>query len=165
MIAIRDRVHEELRGKTSDLVEVRKESFKQVLRDVGRPNDALGLHLTEVYLEYRWANADLFEDVRPTMEPLAPKYLLGMLSNGNSYPEQIGLGDLVSFGVYAQDHGGIEKPDPRVFHIAVEEAGCLPHELLHVGDSLETDVAGAKADGDVKPDFKISTLTELLEIL
>ena len=180
MIAIRDRVHEELRGKTSDLVEIRKESFKQMLRDVGRPNDALGLHLGELYLKHRWANAERFEDVRPTMEALAPKYVLGMLSNGNSYPDQIGLGDLVSFAVYAQDHGGIEKPDTRLFEVALERAGCSAEELLHVGGSLETDVMGATRAGvksvwlnrnghgacpDIAAVAEIASLRELLEIL
>ena len=55
--------------------------------------------------------------------------------------------DLIDFGVYAQDHGGLEKPDPRIFHIAVEQAGCSPEEIVHVGDSLEKDVAGARTAG------------------
>ena len=45
---------------------------------------------------------------------------------------------------------GVEKPDPRLFEIALREAGCEPHELLHVGDSPESDVAGA-LNADVEP--------------
>jgi putative hydrolase of the HAD superfamily len=180
MIAIRDRVHEGLRGKTSDLIEIRNEGFKQALRDAGRPDDALAMHLTNVYVKHRWAGMELFADVRPTLKVLARKYALGMLSNGAMSPEDFGLEVLIDFSVSAQDHGGVEKPDPRLFQIALEEAGCSAIELVHVGDSLETDVSGAasagvisvwlnrsgaQADREIEPDFEISTLTELLKIL
>ena len=56
----------------------------------------------------------------------------------------------MSFEVFSQDHGGVEKPAPRLFEIALREAGCEPHELLHVGDSPKSDVAGA-LNADVEP--------------
>ena len=43
----------------------------------------------------------------------------------------------------AQKHG-IEKPDPRLFEIAMKEAGCTKKDLLHIGDSLRNNVAGAR---------------------
>ena len=60
-------------------------------------------------------------------------------------PSELNIGSLISFEVFSQDNLGIEKPDPRIFEIAFHEAGCEPCELLHVGDSLESDVAGAKS--------------------
>jgi putative hydrolase of the HAD superfamily len=41
------------------------------------------------------------------------------------------------------------KPDPVIFLSVCTQAGCKPTELLHVGDSLETDVAGANNVGAV----------------
>lgn len=35
------------------------------------------------------------------------------------------------------------KPDPRIFEQALEAMGAQPDEVLHVGDSLHSDVAGA----------------------
>ena len=147
MIAIRDRVRDDLRGKVTDLYEIRRRSFIRVLAEAGRTDSALADRLNEVYFEHRSANMTLFDDVRPTLEALAPRYKLGIVSNGNSYAEHFGLEDLISFSVYAPDHGGIEKPDPRIFRIALELAGCTPHEMAHVGDSLEADVAGARQAG------------------
>ena len=49
---------------------------------------------------------------------------------------------MFQFVVFSQDCG-VEKPDPTIFHIAAEKAGCSQHELLHVGDSLENDIGGA----------------------
>jgi putative hydrolase of the HAD superfamily len=42
---------------------------------------------------------------------------------------------------------GIEKPDPGIFRIALEQAGVAPHEAVHIGDILEIDVVGARAAG------------------
>lgn len=42
---------------------------------------------------------------------------------------------------------GAAKPDPAVFHAALELAGCEPAEALHVGDSPEGDVEGARSVG------------------
>ena len=42
---------------------------------------------------------------------------------------------------------GAAKPDARIFRAALSAAGCAPAEALHVGDSPELDVAGARAAG------------------
>ena len=177
---IRDRVHEELRGKVTDLNVIRRQGFKQALSDVGRPNDELGSHLCDVYMWHRDAGRKPFPDVPPTFRELGQRFTLGLVSNGNCHAGALGLGDLVTFEVFAQDHGGIEKPDPRLFQIALETAGCTARELLHVGDSVENDVAGARkagirsvwvnrnggqASGSARPDLEISTLRQLLRIL
>lgn len=42
---------------------------------------------------------------------------------------------------------GVEKPDPRLFHIALAEAGFKPDETLHVGDDPVDDIQGAQSAG------------------
>jgi putative hydrolase of the HAD superfamily len=42
---------------------------------------------------------------------------------------------------------GAAKPDPAVFHAALELARCEPDEAFHVGDSPDSDVEGARAAG------------------
>jgi HAD superfamily hydrolase (TIGR01549 family) len=42
---------------------------------------------------------------------------------------------------------GIEKPDPRLFRIALERAGADPATTLHAGDLYQIDVLGARAAG------------------
>jgi putative hydrolase of the HAD superfamily len=179
IIEVRDRVHDELRGRVTDLATVRRESFRAMLRDSGRPDDALASHLGDVYFRHRDLTSKPYDDVLPTLMALRGGYALGIISNGNMYPAGLGLEGFVDFAVFAQDHGGIEKPDPRMFRIALKEAGCTPHELVHVGDSLENDVAGAAGaavrsiwlnrNGEsrtgVRPDVEISSLRELAEML
>jgi putative hydrolase of the HAD superfamily len=44
---------------------------------------------------------------------------------------------------------GVEKPDPRIFEIALRTAGTTREHVVHVGDMLSTDIAGAHAAGIV----------------
>ena len=95
-------------------------------------------------------------------------------------PERLGLEKFFDFLVMSVEHGGIEKPDPRIFEIAVQEANCEPDELLHVGDHIEYDVRGANDAGvrsvwlnrtgesptkGVKPDLEVTSLRELTDAL
>ena len=50
-------------------------------------------------------------------------------------------------GVVASAVAGARKPDPAIFAAALELAGCGPDEALHVGDTVEEDVQGARAAG------------------
>ncbi len=67
-----------------------------------------------------------------------------------------------------------------MFLTACKKAGCAPGELMHVGDSLESDVAGAnevgafsiwlnrvakKNDSSIIPDHEIRSLAELASIV
>lgn len=42
---------------------------------------------------------------------------------------------------------GVAKPDPAIFHLALEALGTHPARTLHVGDTPAADVAGARAAG------------------
>ncbi len=55
----------------------------------------------------------------------------------------IGLFDSVT---YSQE-AGAEKPDRRIFDLAVRRAKCDPTGILHVGDTWEADYLGAKQAG------------------
>ena len=179
LVEVRDRVHDELRGVVVNLNELRVEGFRRALSEAGRPNELLATHLCGLYFEHRDAGRSPFRDVFPTLQALHPRYTLGVLSNGNTYPPDLGLDGLFEFTVVSQDHGGIEKPDPRIFEIALEKAGCSPEELIHVGDSLENDIVGAKKAGvksvwlnrnghespDIRVDSEMPSLRQLADVL
>ena len=178
MVTIRNEVAEELKGKVTNLENVRYEAFRRTLI-IGRPNDILALHLNQLYLKHRLEDIELYADVLPTLETLKQKYSLGLLSNGNSYPERCGLDGIFQFVVFSQDYG-FEKPDARIFQIVLEKARCSNEELLHVGDSIKNDFNGAK-DANIQSlwlnrndkkkqsnsnfDYEIRSLKELLNIL
>jgi putative hydrolase of the HAD superfamily len=47
-------------------------------------------------------------------------------------------------------HVGVEKPDARIFHMALEIVGVPAERAIHVGDSVRFDVVGARNAG-VRP--------------
>lgn len=51
--------------------------------------------------------------------------------------------DITLFG----DEIGVQKPDKEVFEILADQANCKINEILHVGDSLINDFAGALIAG------------------
>jgi putative hydrolase of the HAD superfamily len=58
----------------------------------------------------------------------------------------VGLLELLD-GVACSAVAGARKPSREVFTAALALAGAAPREAVHVGDSLEADVAGARAAG------------------
>jgi len=57
-----------------------------------------------------------------------------------------GLAELLD-GAVSSAVVGEAKPSPAVFRAALEIAGASPAQALHVGDSVDKDVAGARAAG------------------
>jgi len=60
--------------------------------------------------------------------------------------ELVGLAPLLH-GVVTSAAIGARKPSPAIFEHALALAGAAPGQAIHVGDSLEEDVAGARACG------------------
>jgi putative hydrolase of the HAD superfamily len=58
----------------------------------------------------------------------------------------LGLAGLLT-GAVSSAEAGAAKPDPAIFARALEVAGVGPEAALHAGDSVEADVAGARAAG------------------
>ena len=73
-----------------------------------------------------------------------------MISNFEAWLDRL-LGELgvrSSFAVRViSGIEGIEKPDPRIFELAMERAGVEPERSVYVGDNPEFDVDPALAVG------------------
>jgi putative hydrolase of the HAD superfamily len=94
---------------------------------------------------------DAFADAAAALRALRAGGLrLVVASNWDcSLPEVLsdaGLLDLVD-AVVPSAVAGAAKPDERLFAAALEAAGCEPGEAIHVGDSIDNDLAGATAAG------------------
>ena len=179
MIAIRSQVEEEVKGEVWNHEEIRLLAFERTLQSIGSSDRDMAAHLNALYLKHRFEDIELYPDVEPAFDQLAPHYRLGLLSNGNSYPERCGLEGRFAFVVFSQDVR-VRKPDRRIFEIAAREAGCPLDELLHVGDSLENDVMGAHEAGaktvwlnregmgnntEIRADVEITSLADLPGVL
>ena len=179
MVEIREAVAAEM-SESATLVEtIRRESLARTLEEVGHPSEDDAQRLFEVYNAARFAATRPFAGVPDLLDNLRGRYQLGVVSNGNTYPERVGLAGIFSFVILAQDCG-IANPDPRIFELALNQCGCSAAQAIHVGDSLQSDVLGANGcgirrvwlnadaatnDSGVTPDHEISDLRELLDIL
>jgi HAD superfamily hydrolase (TIGR01549 family) len=129
--------------------------FSRVLAEAGvtLSIDTPSSALAEVEAYHRAHN--IWEDVpafvRPALAELRQNgYKLVVVSNANGTLrrvfDRLGLTRLVDVMVDSAEEG-FEKPDRRLFEIALARAGAVPDRTVHVGDFYNIDVVGGRAAG------------------
>jgi HAD superfamily hydrolase (TIGR01509 family) len=128
--------------------------FNLVLQHAGVPqSDATDAALAELRDYHRSDN--LWEhvegDVEPALAALKARGLkLVVVSNANGRLrhlfDRVGLTKWFDH-VLDSHEWGVEKPDPRLFRLALEQAGAEPARTVHVGDLYYVDVVGARNAG------------------
>jgi putative hydrolase of the HAD superfamily len=158
--------------------------FNLVLTEAGVAlNDDTAAALAELHTYHQTYN--LWETVPDEVMPALAAFRargrrLVVLSNANGTLHRAfdRLGLTSSFDVIFDSYQeGVEKPDPRFFHIALERSGAEAATTMHVGDLYHVDVAGARAAGltpalldvgGLYPDcdcLRVRSLTELVGVL
>jgi putative hydrolase of the HAD superfamily len=171
-------------GSTSG-IDIRIEVWGKALTAYGLSNQDLAVEVADTYTRERSAGYCLFPEVAEVLGALHRKFTLGVISNGpgSTQLEKFRVTGLAPFMDVVAISGelGIGKPDPGIFLKALELARVKPEEAVHVGDSLTSDVAGARGVGMCAvwinrtklarpqdapiPDFEIETLRELVPLL
>lgn len=135
----------------------------------------------EDYLRLCPQKTHLFPHVHETLGYLCEKYTLHLISNGfgDAAETKITKCDLKKYfsTVVISETVGVHKPDPRIFHYAVNNAKTAISHSVMVGDSLDADIRGAQNVGmdaiyfnpkreEVPTDVKrsIGTLYELTQL-
>jgi putative hydrolase of the HAD superfamily len=90
-----------------------------------------------------------FADVPPALAALRDHRLLVVSNWDCSLADWLGPAGLLEHvdAVVTSAEVGVAKPGRAIFERALELAGVAPGDAVHVGDSLENDVAGARAAG------------------
>ena len=107
---------------------------------------------TELFEFYGRAAAwRVFPDVPEALRAVRARGLrVGVVSNFDTrlvgLLEELGLAPLVDRIVHST-RAGVAKPDPAIFHLALEALGVPPAEALHAGNEVVADVEGARAAG------------------
>src|SRR5207249_4810939 len=91
----------------------------------------------------------IYDDVLPALDALASKGIpLAVISNWDErlrpLLRQFRLQRYFNTLIVSCEVGST-KPSPVIFEHASKRIGIAPEQILHVGDSLAEDVAGAKA--------------------
>ena len=99
----------------------------------------------EVFLASRHS-IEYYEHAVEVLRTLRRHYVIGALTNGNADVRRLDIGPLFHFAIQAGEVGS-SKPEPAMFEEAMRRTRLRPDEIVHVGDHLENDVAGAKRLG------------------
>ena len=162
----------------------RKQAWYNTLLESGIDDPDFAEYLSEEFPKHRRKIHNVFSDAEPTLIKLRKNYKLALVTNGASdlQREKIqdsGLGKYLDEIVIAGDIG-IRKPEPQIFNIVLSRIGVKNDEAIMVGNSLDSDIIGAQEAGiqtvwlnrdkeknqsDIKPDYEISSFSELEFIL
>lgn len=167
----------------SDTVEaLRASCFADLAAERGHDRDT-GRALAGAYSELRDYTVEPLPGAGEVVEALSETYALGLVTNGrpsiqNPKLDDFGFVDRFEAIVFA-GHDAPAKPSPEPFLRALDPLDVEPARTVHVGDSLESDVAGARAAGvrsvwvsedaaggrpdgaDPAPDYAVASLGEL----
>lgn len=153
----------------------------------GTLTDDLLARYRAAQFERRAQDFVLRDGVRETLEQLRNRGLhLGIVSNvdDDHFAHMMELSQLERYfdSLLTSEQAQSCKPDPGIFHQALQRAGCKPEEAFFVGDSVQQDIAGANRlglrsvliwsrddrpppDRDPRPQHLIRHMTDLLTLI
>lgn len=148
------------------------------------PGSDTAVQIRAAYNEVLLDALEWMEGAEAILAPLRQRYRLAIVTNGPTHLQwpklkKFGIQDLVDYVVVSGDVG-IHKPDPAIFHHLLTQSSVDAARAAHVGDSIHSDIAGARAagmtaiwlppylrepdiPGEHAPHAVIKTLSELLE--
>ena len=125
-----------------------------------------------------WRRPPLFDDARDLLDGLTIPVCCVSNVDTADLAAACEHHDLRFDRIVTSEHARSYKPDPEIFHRALAETGWHPARVVHVGDSLHSDVLGAHGAGlraiwlhrqdrildigEAHPDGTILSLRELL---
>lgn len=169
----------EFAGVGDDVRDARRACFAAIAENAGYDRET-GHTLAAAFAAERDHSAvDFLPGARAAIDALAERYPLGVVTNGDPWMQSqklAGLGIADDFETIV--HAGYDaaaKPDPEPFHLALDGLGVAGENAVHVGNSLISDVPGAKAAGleavwlddgsdhRGEPDYVLETMHDLCE--
>ncbi len=174
----RDRLLAHQPELSGDVTALRKRMLADLFTDAGQPASLV----EEAFSVFYRARSEvvLYDGVLPLLDALRPRYKVAAITNGNADLDYIGIADRFDL-ILRASLDLPAKPADTMFCVALEAFGIAAHEMLHVGDSVTTDVAGAQRAGvgavwfnptghmwredAPRPDFTVASIDQLHELL
>jgi putative hydrolase of the HAD superfamily len=122
--------------------------YRRLLQELDL-DESLATELYRVFSDSR--SYRLFDDVKPALEKLEDLGLrLGLISNFEGWLEkllvELEIGHVFDVSVISGVEG-VEKPDPRIYELALQKARVEASHSVHVGDSVRFDIEPARSAG------------------
>ena len=99
------------------------------------------------YLFEHWVKPPIFEDAKAFFEQSpVPVYIVSNIDTAD-IAEAIAYHGLKPAGVFTSEDARSYKPRAELFELALKASGLRSDEVIHIGDSVSSDVKGAAALG------------------
>lgn len=140
------RILDMVAGTAFSYEQVYAQAVRLAKQNIAHPLKHLGVPLTP------WHSEDeiVYPEAAECLAALHKKYRIGIIANqalGTARRlEKYGLAAHLDL-VVASAEEGMEKPDPRIFRLALQRAGCAARDAVMIGDRLDNDIAPAKQVG------------------
>ena len=169
----------EFTDDAADIREARRGCFAALAEEAGHDAET-GHAIAATFAEERdHGNVDFLPGAERAIDVLGEQYPLGVVTNGDPWMQSqkldgLGITDAFDRVVHA-GYDAPAKPAPEPFHLALEGLGVEGGDVVHVGNSLLSDVPGAKAAGIEaawlddgsdhrgEPDYILGSMHDLLE--
>jgi len=138
-------------------------------------------------VKYRKGLEEPYPGAYEVLSRMAPQYRIGVIANQSAGTgarlESYGWASFISLCLSSAEVD-LEKPNPAIFRLALEQAQCEPHQVMMIGDRIDNDIRPAKLLGwktirllqgfarvqkprnlEEEPDFTVSNLGEIIAIL
>lgn len=162
---------------------IKVERFVQLAARIG--TSVPGQELSRLYLRYLAGGTFLMDGAEDLIRRLKGRLRLALITNGLTAVQKPRLRKSALNGLFEaffiSEEIGFAKPDARIFSYSLEKLGHPERaEVLMVGDSLTSDIAGAagfgidtcwfnptgiESAGGARPTYTISRLAELIPIV
>ena len=131
--------------------ELRNSRFLLTLKDFGVNDVELAERIGDDYIEISPMQTGLFPQTIETLDYLAQKYQMHIITNGFvevQYKKLDNSGLRKYFThIITSEEAKASKPKPEIFHAAISAANAKKKESLMIGDDLQNDILGAKSYG------------------
>lgn len=133
---------------TNDVTEWRKAALQFGMTKLTLTRTQANQYALEAYQAFSDARSDITvsQEVLDLLAALRQRFKLIAITNGNVEVDKFNLRNAFELVLKAGPDGKA-KPEPDLFHNAAAQLNVNLSEILHIGDSLDTDVRGANAAG------------------
>lgn len=162
--------------------DLRFQRLQRTLEGIGfNCNKSLILTMADAYIKTLSTFGNTLPHSNEVLSYLSTNYRLHIITNGF---QEIQANKLRNSGIAGyfdvimdSEKAGVKKPNPKIFNLALKQAGTNAEQSIMIGDDLEADVLGAQAVGmkaiHLKPDMTtnqngsivISNLIEIKDFL
>ncbi len=129
----------------------RLQVWEETLRQLKVAQSLLADEMARHFFEERRRRHTVYDDVRPALDSLKGRYAIGLLTNGavDLQQEKIDGSGLAGYfdATVISGEIGVGKPDTSPFLLVAERLGVAVGETVMVGNSLGSDIAGARTAG------------------